>query len=174
VTVAGEDDIPIDLQSELAVELLEALRRFGDPFLPVQLAVRQLLALVIAARVRPQADYPWETLRPKLEAALADRFGFRYRDLAQDAYAAETLAAMQGTPGVDYVDLEVFAAISESATAEELASLGTALSATGAVHQRIAAHPARVTGQGAAPAPAQLAVLLPNVPTTVLLTEIPQ
>jgi predicted phage baseplate assembly protein len=174
VTVAGEDDVPIDLQSELAVELLEALRRFGDPFLPVQLAVRELLALVIAARVRPQADYPWETLRPKLEAALGDRFGFGHRDLAQDAYAAEALAAMQGTPGVDYVDLEVFAAISESATAEELASLGSALSATGAVHQRIAAHPARVTGQGTAPAPAQLAVLLTDVPTTVLLTEIPQ
>jgi predicted phage baseplate assembly protein len=174
VTVAGEDDTPIDLESELAVELLEALRRFGDPFLPIQLAPRELLALVVAARVRPQADYPWETLRPRLEAALAARFGFDHSDLAQDAYAAEALAAMQGTPGVDYVDLDVFAAISESATTDELGALGSALSASGAVRQRIAALPARVTGQGAAPAPAQLAVLLQNVPTTVLLTEIPQ
>jgi hypothetical protein len=113
-------------------------------------------------------------LRPKLEAALAARFGFDHRDLAQDAYAAEALAAMQGMPGVDYVDLDVFAAISESATTDELGALGSSLSAPGAVHQRIPALPARMTGQGAAPAAAQLAVLLQNVPTTVLLTEIPQ
>lgn len=172
VTVAGEDDIPIDLESELAIALLEALRRFGDPYLPVQLAERELLALVIAARVRPNADYPWESLRPKLEAALADRFGFDNRDLAQDAYAAEALAAIQGTQGVDYVDLDVFTAISESATTGELAVLGSTLSTSGAVNQRVAAHPARPAGQGEAPAPAQLAVLLQSVPTTVALTEI--
>jgi predicted phage baseplate assembly protein len=174
VTVAGEDDIPIDLQSELAIQLLEALRRFGDPYLPVQLAVRELLALVIAARVLPHPDYRWETLRPKLEAALAHRFDFGHRELAQDAHAAEALAALQGTPGVDYADLDVFTAISESATTSELTGLGSALSTSGALRQRIAVHTARTAAPGLPPAPAQIAVLLEDVPTTVALTEIPR
>jgi Baseplate J-like protein len=172
VTVAGEDDAPIDLQSELSVALLEALRRFGDPYLPVQLAERELVALVVAARVRIDPHYLWEVVQPKLQAALIDRFGFERRDLAQDAYAAEALAAMQAVPGVDYADLDVFSSVSESATAVDLAALGSILSSAGALRQRVAAHPARVAGPGEAPTPAQLAILLESVPTTVVLTEI--
>jgi predicted phage baseplate assembly protein len=171
VTVAGEDDAPIDPGSELAVALLEALRRFGDPSLPVQLGERELLALVVAARVRLDADHEWESARTTLTAALAARFGFDRRALAQDVYAAEALAALQGVPGVDYVDLDVFAAVPED-VATDPAALAAQLAGGTALRRRVAARPARPGGAGGAPAPAQLAILLDGVPATVLLSEV--
>lgn len=165
VTVAGEDDAPIDPGSELAASLLEALRRYGDPSLPVAVAQRELLALVVAARVRLDADHRWETVRPQLEAALRARFGFAARDLAQDAYAAQAIAALQAVAGVDAVDLDLFAAVPESATTDALAALATTL----ALSPRLAAAPA---APGAPPAPAQLLVLVESAPSTIMLTEI--
>ena len=52
VTIAGVDDIPIDETSDLLANLLEALRRFGDPFQPVEVEVRELLTVVMAGQVR--------------------------------------------------------------------------------------------------------------------------
>lgn len=170
VTVAGADDIPIDPTSDLHRNLLEALRRYGDPYLPVQVVTRELLALVVGAAVKIDPDFLWDKVRPQLEAALLDRFGFAHRDLAQDAYAAEAMAAMQAVPGVDYVDLNLFAAVPETATTSELAALGATLAG---VQERIPALPGRVTPQSLTPRPAQLVVLLPAPATTVLLSEIP-
>jgi hypothetical protein len=170
VTVAGENDIPIDPTSDLQRNLLEALRRFGDPHLPIQVVTRELLALVIGARVKLHPDYLWEAVRPQLEAALQERFGFAHRDLAQDAHAAEALAAMQAVAGVDYVDLDLFAAVSESTSATGLAGLASTLIG---VQDRITAHPDRRSPETLAPLPAQLAMLMDGVASTLILTEIP-
>ena len=169
VTVAGVDDIPVDESSDLRSNLVEALERYGDPFLPVRVAPRELLALVVAARVRIDADHVWDVVRGQLEAALLARFGFDARDLAQDAYAAEALAALQAVTGVDYVDLDLFTAVPETTPVSRLAGLGSTL--TG-VHERVAALPDRNDPKTLAPLPAQLAVLLAGEASTVFLTEI--
>ena len=52
VTIAGADDIPIDATSDLYHNLLAALRTYGDPDQPVQLAVRELRMLVISAGIK--------------------------------------------------------------------------------------------------------------------------
>ena len=52
VTIAGADDIPIDATSDLYQNLLSALRKFGDPDLPVQVELRELIVLVLSAKVR--------------------------------------------------------------------------------------------------------------------------
>jgi hypothetical protein len=77
---------------------------------------------------------------------------------------------------VDYVDLNLFAAVPETIAPSALAALGASLSG---VADRIPALADRVRTTPApaltAPAtlPAQLAILLPDVPTSVMLTEIP-
>ena len=70
VTIAGADDIPIDETSDLFHNLGRALLDFGDPFQPIQLAVRELMLLVISARVRILPDYQWEPVVTQLRAAL--------------------------------------------------------------------------------------------------------
>jgi hypothetical protein len=170
VTIAGQDDIPIDGTSDLYRNLLAALEQYGDPYLPIRLVRRELLLLVIAARVRLYPDYLWEKVRPQVEGALFNTFGFDQRQLAQDAYAAEAVAAMQAVPGVEYVDLDLFAAVSENTPPGELAKLGSTLEG---VKDRIAAAPDRVIPHTLEPLPAQLVVLSSTVPTTLMLTEVP-
>ncbi|NHB84420.1 hypothetical protein G7085_06880 [Tessaracoccus sp. HDW20] len=95
VTIAGVDDGPIDETSDLFRNLREALHRFGDPALPLRLAVRHLLALVISARVRVLPDHHWDVVEPRLRAALLDGFGFDRRELGRDVLASEVIACAQ-------------------------------------------------------------------------------
>jgi predicted phage baseplate assembly protein len=171
VTVAGQDDIPIDVTSDLYRNLLLALEQNGDPNLPLRLVHRELRVLVISARVRLRPDYLWDKVRPQTEAALWNRFGFDQRTLGQDAYAAEAVAAMQAVLGVEYVDLDLFGAVSESIKPSDLANLATILSG---VADRIAALRDRVEPKTLKPLPAQLVMLSPSLPTTLMLTEVPR
>src|ERR1051325_9631016 len=86
VTIAGADDIPIDPSSDLYRNLLGALHDLGDPALPVQLAIRGLLLLIMSAGVALQPDYAWDSLEPTVRRAALDTMSFDRRDLGQTAY----------------------------------------------------------------------------------------
>jgi hypothetical protein len=171
VTIAGADDIAIAVTSDLFENLLRALQDLGDPHQPLELAVRELLVLVVQARVRVLPDFSFELIEPKLRRAMLEAFGFERRALAQDVLQAEVLSVLQGVPGVAYVDLDVLAAVGE----EDLASAG--LPAKLGLAQRIRVRGARLRGSArvkgqAAVAPAQLAILSPEVPDTLILSEL--
>jgi predicted phage baseplate assembly protein len=176
LTVAAVGDAPLDPTSAALVNLQAALARFGDPFRPFRIAHRRLLALVVDARIAVTPDRRWEDVEPAVRATLTDRFGFDRRDLGQDVTRGEVIAAIQGVPGVGFVDLDVLDTIDEDAVRAELtAPTGTGLGAGLALRHRVAAQPARLTAATAvvpAIVPAELAVLLPGVPATLGLTEI--
>lgn len=175
VTFAGVDDIPIDATSDLYRSLLASLKRFGDPYLPVQLERRRLSLLVISARIRLDPDYIWEKVSADLRSRLQQVFGFASRGLGQDAYAGEAIAAMQAAPGVVYADLDLFTAVPESIPAvgqDSLETLAESLKKQG-VKQRIAAGLDHIDPLTRAPVPAGLIMLSPDIPSTLLLSEIP-
>jgi hypothetical protein len=116
VTIAGVDDVPIDPSSDLYRNLGIALRTYGDPDLPVQIDLRELLMLVISAKVYLQADYVWEKVVSQVRAKLLDAFSFDRRELGQDAVLSEALAVMQAVRGVVYVDVDIFGGIPEKTT----------------------------------------------------------
>jgi len=126
LTIAGVDDAPIDKASDLYRNLRAALRDLGDPDLPVRIEPRELLALVLQANVALLPDYGWEPVATALRATLLQRFGFHQRALGQAARLAEIVSAMQGVPGVAYVDVDAFGAIPEKVAAAD----GTRLLAT--------------------------------------------
>ena len=97
VTIAGIDDIPIDATSDLYRNLFDALHRYGDPYLPITLAVRERLALVISANIRVDPDYQWETLEPKLRSAVLDAFSFA-RSISARISASPTPSGDPGHP----------------------------------------------------------------------------
>ncbi len=113
VTIAGADDIPIDENSDLYKNLLQALRNSGDPYQPFKVDARELRLLVIAANVSINADYIWEKVEPQIRAALLDTFSFERRELGQSAFLSEVIAAIQAVPGVVYADIDTFGAIPE-------------------------------------------------------------
>lgn len=167
VTIAGVDDIPIDETSDLYRNLYDALHRYGEPHLPIRLAVRERRALVASVNIKVDPDYQWETLEPKVRSAVLDVFGFDQVELAQDLLLADMIKVIQAVPGVVYVDVDVFDTISE----DELLA-GFTKSAAGGLElrDRIAIDPARFE-QGQLQ-PAQLAYLSSEVPDTLLLQEI--
>ncbi|WP_054032074.1 putative baseplate assembly protein [Desulfatitalea tepidiphila] len=113
VTIAGADDIPIDETSDLFINLERALRSLGDPFQPAQVAVRELLLMVISARVRIDPDYLWEDVAARLRAALLAAFGFEARELGRHVFLSEVYAVTQAVRGVVYVDIDSFGGVPE-------------------------------------------------------------
>ena len=177
VTIAGAEDIPIDQNSDLYQNLRRSLRHYGDPYVPIQVAVRELLALVISAGVRIHPDYLWEAVERAIRAALLDTFSFARLQLAEPVYLAQVISTIQHVPGVVYVDVDAFASISEQVKPAELEALRAA-QAPQSVVRALAAHQNRAFNeQDDTPdrriLPAQLAYLTPAVPDTLILKELP-
>lgn len=186
VTIAGAADAPIDVSSDLYRNLLQALQRYGDPSLPLRLAVRELLALAVSARVGLADGYAWESVEPLLRAALLEAFGFERRALAQDVHLSEIVACMQAVRGVDWVDVDAFGSLDEATLLAGFGVDGTngkgqgdgglllsrqaAPATVSAIPPRVQVLPARYDSGGRLQ-PAQLAYLPPNVPDTLLLQE---
>ncbi len=162
VTIAGEDDIPIREESDLFLNLEEALLRFGDPRQPLQLALRRRSFLVVQAEVRVLPDYLWDNVEPKIRAAMAEAFGFARRDLGQDAMLSEVYRAIQGVPGVHYADVNLFARRDPENLEEELALADPPPS-------RLPASLAHI--EEGKIQPAQLLYLTPEVADTLILKE---
>jgi predicted phage baseplate assembly protein len=162
VTIAGVDDIPIDKTSDVYRNLVKALREFGDPLLPLAVELRELLALVLSARVRVLPDYDWEFVAPAIRARLVDWFAFERRDLGQAVFLSEVITVIQRVAGVAWVDVDVLNAIAEPE-----------LSAPAALAQKLADLAA-----AGAPAPyvnaarGQLAIFVADAPDTIILNEV--
>lgn len=174
VTIAGADDIPIDGNSDLYRNLVQALHRFGDPFQAIQVCVRKVKLLVVSAGIRVLADYQWESVEPLIRAALLDAFGFDRRELGQSAFLSEAVSLMQGVEGVAYVDVRVFDAVPEDIKAEKLASLAGSLGPNPFVEADLAkVNPSAAPGDPCQRIlPAELVFLTPDIPDTFILTEI--
>jgi hypothetical protein len=173
VTIAGADDAPISKTSDLYKNLREALHKFGDPFQPVELETRYLKTLFVSANVKVHPDYLWEPVETKVRAALLERFSFYGRDLGQDALLSEAVAAAQGVEGVVYVDFDIFDDVAEGVSVEELLRVGEDLKLRTRVHAYLAhVESAAEVGAGSRIRPAQLVLLTPLVPDTLILKEI--
>ena len=119
--------------------------------------MRERLALVVSANVRIDPDYQWETLEPKLRAAMLDRFGFERLELGEDLLLSYAVSALQNIPGVIYVDVDVFATVTEK---DLLTGFTQTEGLTLGLNDRVAVD---VT---------QIAYLAPEVPDTLILQEL--
>ena len=114
LTIAGSDDIPIDESSDLYQNLVKGLRQFGDPVLPFLVAKRELLLILIKARVKVKPDYLWSSVEAKVRSALLNALSFDRRALGQDVLLSEVIANIQAVSGVAYVDMDEFDAVGEA------------------------------------------------------------
>ena len=192
VTIAGADDIPIEPTSDLYRNLVAALRRNGDPYQPFQVALRELLLLVISANIRILPDYEWDKVVTRASDGLLDVFGFEQRDLGQDVRLNDITSIIQGVPGVAYVDVDLLATIPEMKADGSKRRLLTPDEITQQIKDVLAEreaeqagpdirkkHPrSRIAVGPAAPddggtlRPARLAILSRAVPDTLILNQI--
>lgn len=108
LTIAGIEDGPIDQGSDLYNHLTEALRKHGDPRHQFSLASRELLVLVLSAKVAVHPDYQWADVEQQVRTTVLAQFSFAKRALGQDAYLSEVISTIQNVPGVHAVDVDVF------------------------------------------------------------------
>lgn len=194
LTVAGVDDAPIDRASDLYRNLSSALRQLGDPDLPLRIDVRELNILVLSARIRVLADYRFEAVATAVRERLLEALGFHKRALGQPALLGEAIAVIQGVRGVEYVDVDAFGAIPEKKTESESVTrrLLTQKEITDRVAEIVDPPTTAVGGVMVGPAdrlpgnvdawggglqdgvlrPAELVLLLPAVPDTIVLNQI--
>jgi hypothetical protein len=179
VTIAGSDDIPIDTSSDLFLNLNQALLNYGDPHLPVRLAVRDLLLMVVSAEINLLPDYAWEFVQPKLRSAMRYSFGFDQREMGQPIYLSQVTSVIQNVPGVRYVDIQALDALDQATILANLPDPSNPqqndLSTRLGLKPR-AAIPLNLAyfdrGDAAMPPslkPAQLAYLTPSVPETLIV-----
>ncbi len=194
LTIAGTDDIPIDPNSDLYKNLVTTLRKFGHPDLPVQIQLRELIVLVLSAKVRLLPDYQWEPVATEIRTTLLDDFGFQKRALGQPPLLSEIICAIQNTEGVEYVDVDAFGGVPEKQTQQGgTRPLLTLEQIAGAVQQIVNPRAALILRKNAKRAeslstsrvdvnladfengalrPAQLALFTDAVPDTLILNQI--
>jgi len=189
LTIAGVDDIPIDRTSDLFRNLVRALREYGDEDVPVRVALRELVLMVVSMGVEILPDYRWEPVAASLRVALLERFGFARRELGQDVVLSELITAAQAVEGVAYVDVDVFGGVPELKVDENgFLRLLTPDEVSAAVRAMLPdpskklppdkAQPGqRVRVNLAAPRdadiqPAQIAILSPAAPDTLIINQL--
>jgi hypothetical protein len=112
VTIAGQEDAPIDVTSDLYRNLLASFRRYGSPERRVRLAVARPRFLILSAGLGILPRYLFEKVEAEVRRALLDAFAYRRRGLGQAAVLSDLASVMQRMPGVTYVDVDVFGATS--------------------------------------------------------------
>ena len=189
VTIAGIDDIPIDVTSALHAALVGALQDLGDPALPLIVMPRERVTLVLAAKLKLLPGHQWEVVVRQVRATLLDRFGFGRRALGQAVRLSEIFAAIQGVAGIAYADIDAFGGVPERVADKGTRRLLTLPEISGRIAAIVA--PGTAAKDGAASAlppqavaaalagadmgtirPAQLAIFTPAVPDTIVLNQL--
>jgi predicted phage baseplate assembly protein len=186
ITIAGVEDAPMDPTSDLYRNLLTALQQYGDPAMPIQLDVRELVMLVTSVNIKLKRDYQWDPLAAAVRAAILDYFGFDKRSFGQPALLCELIAVIQGVEGVEYCDVDAFGGVPEREadssgnrvllTVDQISYAVTAIvggtqgaEQTG-ITQRVDVNAADFEKGGIRPA--QLALFTDDVQDTIVLNQI--
>jgi predicted phage baseplate assembly protein len=180
VTIAGADDIPIRKTDDLYRNLSAALRTFGDPSLAVHVELRELMLLVLSARVRINAVYLWDDVVARVRASLLDRYSFERQELGQSIVLSEVISLIQSQRGVDFVDVDALGAVTQFNASGELRSpqdiakaMGKVVSTAAASGRPAAFVPvAGIRVSDGAVLPAQICFFIPSLLETLLLNRI--
>jgi hypothetical protein len=172
VTIAGAEDIQIDTNSDLYANLLQSLRSYGDPYLPVEVDICRVRLIVMAAAVGLQPDYVWDDVVPNVTAAIQALFAFDARALGQTAYLSEATAAAQQVEGVAWVNVKTFDGVPQSITAGQLAALAATLSLRPYIPAALAEVNAKAEpGSTNRILPAELVFMTSDIPETLILAQ---
>jgi len=174
LTIAGADDILISKNSDLYRNLQQALFRFGDPHQALQIDMRELLLIVISAKVKILPEFLWESVEPRVRAAVLETFGFHNRELGQDVFRSELISSIEAVEGVDYVDVDKFDALSRDVILKNLSQLNKTevIEERDHIDVKLAHIDLTVADPESRIRPAELAYLTPEVPDTLILTEL--
>jgi hypothetical protein len=106
LSIAGPNGDAVPDSSAAYVNLVTALRKYGDPLLPLQLRTYQSVHFRLKAKLKIASTAVVEEVVPKVRDTLRSHFSFANRDFAQQVSLDEVMAAIQGVHGVEAVDVD--------------------------------------------------------------------
>ncbi len=105
VTVAGANGAEVKADSELYINLVKALRQFGDPGVSLLLASYQPRLFRLSAAIKVDADFLSDKVLAAVEQTLRASFSFEARTFGRSVHLSEIVAVMQNVPGVVAIDV---------------------------------------------------------------------
>ena len=106
ITIAAANGDPVDPQSALYHNLVQAIDACRDPVTPVVVGSYVRRSFSLAAKVLVDPRHLAADVFTAAEGALRTAFAFSRRTFGQAVTAGEVIAAIQETPGVVAVDLD--------------------------------------------------------------------
>jgi hypothetical protein len=100
VTVAGPKGAPVDPDSTLYENLLIAMRKAGDPHVPLQVESYRKALFRLGGSLKAHADYQPEKVLTAVRKKLHEHFSFDARGFGQPVTFSEVVAIIQQVPGV--------------------------------------------------------------------------
>jgi hypothetical protein len=107
--------------------LLESLRSYGDPLVPLNVQNYRAATFRLSATVRVAANRVVDDALEAVRAALLAAFAFDARDFGQTVSMDEVMRVCHGVPGVEAVDLVVLRRSDQSAAPAVRARLFAAM-----------------------------------------------
>ncbi len=106
VTVAGPQGADIEEGGVLHTNLVDAMKKAGDPHVPLLVKNYDAVFFQIVGSLKVHRDHLPDVVLPKVEQALRERFSFEARDFGRSVAASEVIAAIMAVEGVEMVDLD--------------------------------------------------------------------
>jgi predicted phage baseplate assembly protein len=106
ITVAGPDGADVTQDSRTYANLLAAIRKSGDPHVPVRVQSYRKAFFRLAAKVSIAPDAQKERVMAEVERTLRSRFSFETRAFGQPVTLSEVMAVLQSVAGVTAVDVD--------------------------------------------------------------------
>lgn len=120
ITVAGVNGAVLVETDTTYRNLLNALRTYGDPLVPLHLLNYRPAAFHLRMSVKVAPEYEHDKVLPAVESALTDAFNFEHRDFGQDVTVDEVVAIAHTVVGVKAVHvIELFRDEAGAAPARE-------------------------------------------------------
>jgi predicted phage baseplate assembly protein len=107
LTVAGPDGALFTAKSPTVLALAGALKRFGDPYVPLRIASYVRAPFQLKAKIGIAADRLAAEVLGRVRAAVADAFSFDARAFGEAVDLSDVIAVMQNVDGVVSVDIDL-------------------------------------------------------------------
>jgi hypothetical protein len=108
LTVAGVDGAVLEENGTVITNLKDALRDYGDPYVPFTIKSYRKAQFQIHGTVTIDADHVIETVMAAVTADLMHRYSFDAREFGQPVALSDAIAVVQSVTGVVAVDIDKF------------------------------------------------------------------
>ena len=108
VTIAGEQGARPDADHPVAIKLVAAMKKSGDPLVRFEVRAYDIASFRLALKVKVHADHLRDKVFADVTAALQGTFAFEAREFGQPVALSEIVAVVEQVPGVVAVDIDRF------------------------------------------------------------------